>query len=141
MIKTFTNLFFTTVLFAVNSQAQTIQESDYTLNYKDNKIEVTFNKGVSLKAFDNKTQTKKRISQELNQNTFVLDSLNPAQVIKLEYTFNDDTSRTAKANYIVAKSASTGVMNVYFNHTVNNTLAQYQNAVNLADTLDNKLID
>lgn len=141
MIKTFTNLFFTTLLFAVNSQAQTIQEPDYTLNYKDNKIEVTFNKGVSLKAFDNKTQTQKRIAQELNQNTFVLDSLNPAQVIKLEYTFNDDTSRTAKANYIVAKSASTGVMNVYFNHTVNNTLAQYQNAVNLADQLDNKLID
>lgn len=50
MIKTFTNLFFTTLLFAVNSQAQTIQEPDYTLNYKDNKIEVTFNKGVSLKA-------------------------------------------------------------------------------------------
>ena len=141
MLKTFTNLFFATVLFSVNSQAQTIQESDYTLNYKDNKIEVTFNKGVSLKAFDNKTQTQKRIAQELNQNTFVLDSLNPAQVIKLEYTFNDDTSRTAKANYIVAKSASTGVMNVYFNHTVNNTLAQYQNAVNLADQLDNKLID
>ncbi|PPZ91316.1 hypothetical protein C3729_07730 [Cloacibacterium normanense] len=141
MIKTFTNLFFTTVLFAVNSQAQTIQESDYTLNYKDNKIEVTFNKGVSLKAFDNKTQTTKRVARDLNQNTFILDSLNPAQVIKLEYTFNDDTSRTAKANYIVAKSASTGVMNVYFNHTVNNTLAQYQNAVNLADQLDNKLID
>ena len=99
MIKTFTNLFFTTVLFAVNAQAQTIHESDYILHYKDNKIEVTFNKGVSLKAFDNKTQ--KRIAQELNQNTFVLDSLNPAQVIKLEYTFNDDTSRTAKANYIV----------------------------------------
>ena len=141
MIKTFTNLFFTTVLFAVNAQAQTIQESDYTLNYKDNKIEVTFNKGVSLKAFDNKTQTKKRIAQEINQTSFVLDSLNPAQIIKLEYTFNDDTSRIAKANYIVAKSASTGVMNVYFNHTVNNTLAQYQNAVNLADQLDNKLID
>ena len=141
MLKTFTNLFFTTVLFAVNSQAQTIQESDYTIQYKDNKIEVTFNKGVSLKAFDNKTQTQKRVARNLNQNTFVLDSLNPAQVIKLEYTFNDDTSRTAKANYIVAKSASIGVMNVYFNHTVNNTLAQYQNAVNLADQLDNKLID
>ena len=98
MIKTFTNLFFTTVLFAVNSQAQTIQEPDYTLNYKDNKIEVTFNKGVSLKAFDIKTQTQKRVARDLNQNTFVLDSLNPAQVIKLEYTFNDDTSRTAKAN-------------------------------------------
>jgi len=60
MIKTFTNLFFTTLLFAVNSQAQTIQEPDYTLNYKDNKIEVTFNKGVSLKAFDNKTQTTEK---------------------------------------------------------------------------------
>ena len=62
MIKTFTNLFFTTVLLAVNSQAQTIQEPDYTLNYKDNKIEVTFNKGVSSKLFDNKTQTQKRIA-------------------------------------------------------------------------------
>ncbi|MCZ4354960.1 hypothetical protein O4H61_20875, partial [Roseovarius aestuarii] len=76
------------VLFAVNSQAQTIQESDYTLHYKDNKIEVTFNKGVSLKAFDIKTQTTKRFARDLNQNTFILDSLNPAQVIKLEYTFN-----------------------------------------------------
>ncbi len=141
MNKTFTNLFFATALFSVSTYAQTIQESDYTLHYKDNKIEVTFNKDVSLKAFDGKTQTQKRIGQAVNQNTFVLDSLNPAQVIKLEYTFNDDTSRTAKANYIVAKSASTGVMNIYFNHTVNNTLAQYQNAVNLADQLDNKLID
>ena len=141
MNKTFTNLFFATAFFSVSTYAQTIQESDYSLHYKDNKIEVTFNKDVSLKAFDGKTQTQKRIAQAVNQNTFVLDSLNPAQVIKLEYTFNDDTSRTAKANYIVAKSASTGVVNVYFNHTVNNTLAQYQNAVNLADQLDNKLID
>ena len=141
MNKTFTNLFFAAALFSVSTYAQTIQESDYTLHYKDNKIEVTFIKDVSLKAFDGKTQTHKRIAQAVNQKTFVLDSLNPAQVIKLEYTFNDDTSRTAKANYIVAKSASSGVMNVYFNHTVNNTLAQYQNAVNLADQLDNKLID
>lgn len=59
MIKTFTNLFFATVLLAVNSQAQTIQEPDYTLHYKDNKIEVTFNKGVSSKLLTIKPKPKK----------------------------------------------------------------------------------
>ena len=123
---------------SIFSYAQTIQENDYTLNYVDNKVQINFNKGVSLKAFDNKSQKQKRIAQASNSNSFVLDSLQPAQIIKLEYSLNDGTTKT---NYIAAKSASTGTINVYFNHTVDNSKAQYQNAVNLADTLDDKLID
>ena len=123
---------------SIFSFAQTIQENDYTLNYEDNKVQINFNKGVSLKAFDNKSQTLKRIAQFSNSNSFVLDSLQPAQIIKLEYSLNDGTTKT---NYIAAKSASTGTINVYFNHTVDNSKAQYQNAINLADTLDDKLID
>jgi hypothetical protein len=123
---------------SIFSYAQTIQENDYTLNYVDNKVQINFNKGVTLKAFDNKSQIQKRIAQVSNSNSFVLDSLQPAQIIKLEYSLNDGTTKT---NYIAAKSASTGTINVYFNHTVDNSKAQYQNAVNLADTLDDKLID
>ena len=123
---------------SIFSFAQTIQENDYTLNYEDNKVQINFNKGVSLKAFDNKSQLQKRIAQGSNSNSFILDSLQPAQIIKLEYSLYDGTTKT---NYIAAKSASTGTINVYFNHTVDNSKAQYQNAVNLADTLDNKLID
>ncbi|MFT3920056.1 phospholipase D-like domain-containing protein [Cloacibacterium sp.] len=127
-----------TTFISIFSFSQTIQENDYTLNYVDNKVQINFNKGVSLKAFDNKSQMQKRIAQVSNSNSFVLDSLQPAQIIKLEYSLNDGTTKT---NYIAAKSASTGTINVYFNHTVDNSKAQYQNAVNLADTLDDKLID
>ena len=123
---------------SIFSFAQTIQENDYTLNYEDNKVQINFNKGVSLKAFDNKSQLQKRIAQGSNSNSFILDSLQPAQIIKLEYSLYDGTTKT---NYIAAKSASTGTINVYFNHTVDNSKAQYQNAINLADTLDDKLID
>lgn len=130
-------LLFTTFI-SVFSFAQTIQENDYSLNYVDNKIQINFNKGVSLKAFDNKTQIQKRIAQFSNSNSFVLDSLQPAQIIKLEYSLNDGTTKTS---YIASKSASTGTINVYFNHTVDNSKAQYQNAVNLSNTLDDKLID
>ena len=68
----------------------------------DNKVQINFNKGVSLKAFDNKSQKQKRIAQASNSNSFVLDSLQPAQIIKLEYSLNDGTTKT---NYIAAKSA------------------------------------
>ena len=70
---------------SIFSYAQTIQENDYTLNYVDNKVQINFNKGVTLKAFDNKSQIQKRIAQVSNSNSFVLDSLQPAQIIKLEY--------------------------------------------------------
>jgi hypothetical protein len=46
---------------SIFSFAQTIQENDYTLNYVDNKIQINFNKGVSLKAFDNKSQIQKNL--------------------------------------------------------------------------------
>lgn len=139
MLKNSKNLFWSLLFFSINFQAQTIQEKNYTLEYLNNKIEVKFNKGVTVKAFDNKTHAIKKLNQLSNQNTYVLDSLSPSQIIKLEYAFNDNSS-FIQSDYIAAKSLSSGTINVYFNHTVNNSLAQYQNAVNLADTLDDKLI-
>lgn len=142
MFKKTTTLFLALHLFSCQFFAQTIvKEKDYTLTYLDNKIEVQFNKQVTPKAFNAKTFSAKRLNQSLaNQNTFVLDSLNPSEFIKLDYTLNDDPSNTIQSKYIAAKSNSTGEIKVYFNHTVDNSVAQYQNAVNLADTLDDELI-
>ena len=143
MLKKTTTLFLALHLFSCQFFAQTIvKEKDYTLTYLDNKIEVQFNKQVTPIAFNAKTFSAKRLKQSLaNQNTFVLDSLNPSEFIKLDYTLNDDPSNTIQSKYIAAKSNSTGEIKVYFNHTVDNSKAQYQNAINLADTLDDKLID
>lgn len=140
MFKKSTFLLILFSLFSANFFAQTIiKEKDYTLTYLDNKIEVQFNKQATPLAFNAKTQTAKRINKALaSQNTYILDSLKPAEIIKLEYTLENDNSTRTK--YIAARSASTGTINVYFNHTVDNSVAQYQNAENLADTLDDKLI-
>lgn len=145
MIKKSTILFLVVLAVSLSSNyflAQTVvKEKDYTLTYIDDKIEVLFNKEVSPKAFNSKTFAKKRLKRAADhQNVYLLDSLKPSEFIKLEYSLNDDPANTIQTQYIAAKSNSTGIINVYFNHTVDNTVAQYQNAENLADTLDDRLI-
>lgn len=142
MFKKFTFFFIVLHLISVQLFAQTIvKERDYTLTYLDDKIEVQFNQQVSPKAFNVKTLSTKRLNKSLEyQNTFVLDSLKPSEFVKLEYVLDSDPGKALQTKYIAARSLSTGTINVYFNHTVDNSKAQYQNAENLADKLDDRLI-
>lgn len=142
MFKKSTFFFIVLHLISVQLFAQTIvKERDYTLTYLDDKIEVQFNQQVSPKAFNVKTLSTKRLNKSLEyQNTFVLDSLKPSEFVKLEYVLDSDPGKALQTKYIAARSLSTGTINVYFNHTVDNSKAQYQNAENLADKLDDRLI-
>lgn len=141
MLKKSTLFFLLSFLFYSLNFAQTIvKEKDYTLTYLDDKIEVQFNNASPI-SYNSKSFSDRKLRRaSTSLNTFVLDSIKPAEFIKLEYTLNDDPSNTIQSKYIAARSNSTGAINVYFNHTVDNSKAQYQNAENLADTLDDKLI-
>lgn len=119
-----------------------IKEQDYTLTYNGNNIEVSFNSNSTLQASESKSSAAIPVTvAEAKSNTYLLTNLTPSENVKLDYVLSDGTVATAKTAYIAAPSLSSGVINVYFNHPVNTSLAQYQPAVSLMDKMDEKLIE
>lgn len=96
---------------------------------------------VALKAYDNTTAAEINITHNADKpNLFVLQNTKPAQIIKLEYTYLYGRNYQLQTRYLASPSTSSGTIDVFFNHIVNTAFAQTQNAVNLANTLDDRLI-
>ena len=118
-----------------------LREKDYTINYGDKNIELVFDTPVSIKAFDvNNKQELNVTSESNNTNSFVVNNLVPSEIIKVEYSYLNGKNNDHLTTYIANQSTSTGTINVYFNHPVDTSVAQTQNAVNLGSTLDDMLI-
>lgn len=133
---------FITLCFSINLYSQnTIRENDYVINYLDKNIELVFDVPVFIKAYDVTTNaTLNVIVEEKKENTFVITDVIPAQIIKVEYSYLYGKNYDVQTTYIANQSLSTGTINVYFNHPVDTSVAQTQNAVNLSNTLDDMLI-
>jgi phosphatidylserine/phosphatidylglycerophosphate/cardiolipin synthase-like enzyme len=121
----------------------TIKEAGVISKYFDTAIEINWENDKLLydnvKAFDAFTQEELKIQKNMSSGSLLINALYAGQIIKLEYLEVNDKA-TPKRLFLAAKSMSTGVINVYFNHPVDTTVATIQNAVNLGNTLDDKLI-
>jgi phosphatidylserine/phosphatidylglycerophosphate/cardiolipin synthase-like enzyme len=133
-------LFASTLLLAQT----TVKDKGYTLHYSANKIGIQFEDtqtATGLKAFDAFTNQEVVLEKDSTAaNGFTFKNLAPAQILKLHYTSTGANAKTT-TQYVASASLSSGVIQVYFNHPVNTTYAQTQNAVNLGNTLDDKLIE
>ena len=127
----------TVLSFALTFGQQTVKENDYTLVYNQSRIAVQFDQpqAVLLQAVDVTTQAAVTFHKE--GASYVLDNLYPAEIIRLDY---QGTGSVAKNTFIANSSLSSGTIEVYFNHPVDTNYSQIQNAVNLSNTLDDKLI-
>jgi phosphatidylserine/phosphatidylglycerophosphate/cardiolipin synthase-like enzyme len=104
-------------------------------------MEVKFSKpSISINSVSNLFTNEKVSFTQLGTNSISIDSFYPSEFIKINYS--NPTGRTVDSNNVIiaTPSASTGTMNVYFNHPVDVSFAQIQNAVNLSNNLDAKLI-
>ncbi len=135
-------IFFITVFYwSITFCQMTIKEKDYTMIYSDRNITLTFDSNVELQAYDALTNQEINLDKELNKkNTFHLFNTTPAQIIKLNYTYNNGKNSNIQTSYIATQSMSSGSINVFFNHPVATSFAQTQNAVDLGNTLDDRLI-
>lgn len=142
LLNTFTQTFLFFLSSIVLLAQTTIKEKDYTLNYSKNKIGIQFeNTTTKIKAFDAFTNNELAIEKDSTAaNGFNLKNIPPAQILKLQYTTTGANAKTT-IQYLASQSLSSGVINVYFNHPLNTTYAQTQNAINLSNTLDDKLIE
>jgi hypothetical protein len=131
-----------TLCFSVNLYSQkTIRENDYVINYLDKNIELVFDIPVYIQAFDVTTKAALNVIVDENKaNSFIINDVLPAQIIKVEYSYLYGKNYDVQTTYIANQSLSTGTINVYFNHPVDTSVAQTQNAVNLGNTLDDMLI-
>jgi phosphatidylserine/phosphatidylglycerophosphate/cardiolipin synthase-like enzyme len=130
-------LSFTVVLFAQNS----IKEKEYTITYTITDVQLVFDIPVSVKAFDAFTNNSIPLEQNSSQlNAFDIKNFQPAQIIQLQYYFLYGDNYDMQTSYFATPSLSTGTIDVFFNHPVDISFAQTQNAINLSNTLDNKLI-
>lgn len=120
---------------------QIIKETNYTLTYYPKTIEIEFNSNVTndIRLEDAFTHQQIGINQR-SASKFEISAFPPAQILKLEYTMNDTRTSNPITTYIATPSASTGIINVYFNHPVDTSFAQIQNAVNLSNTMATTLI-
>ena len=141
ILMKFKKIFFLLALvlnFLILSAQQIIKEADYTLTYFPKSINIAFNSSAHVTAQD--VFTKQTIAIIANgTNGFNIENYKPAQIIKMNY-YLSTSKNVVNSFYIATPSASTGTMNVYFNHPVDVSYAQIQNAVNLSNTMDTKLI-
>jgi len=134
-------IFFLFTIFSGFSQEITT-EKDFKVHYFPTKLEIEFEKSKSpssIKVTDVFTNVEVPVEKATNPNFFILNSVKPSQFFKVEYTFIDSETIPSTVT-IASKSASSGTINVYFNHTVDTTFSQTQNALNLSNTLDDVLI-
>lgn len=129
--------------FSSSLSAQTsITEKDYVITYNPDNIALTFDKSVDFRAFNSRSFEEKMIKVDsMKQFTYILTDVKPAEFITFQYSMLDDEYKEFKSATLAAPSASTGTMNVYFNHTVSTSVSQYQPAQNLGSTLDDKLVE
>jgi len=128
--------------FSFNLYSQnTVREKDYAITYLNKSIELVFDVPVYLKAFDVKSNQEIVVVSVVDyNNVFTLIDVYPAEIIRLEYSYLFGKNYDVQTSYIANQSTSTGTINVYFNHIVDTSVAQTQNAVNLGNTLDDMLI-
>ncbi len=135
-------IFFLITIFPVFGQ-ESIPEKDFTVHYYPTRLELEFDKSkspISIKAIDVFSNNEVLIEKTNNPYLFIIYSEKPSQFFTIEYTLNTDNTSILSSTTIASKSASTGTITVYFNHTVDTTFSQTQNAVNLSNTLDDMLI-
>lgn len=119
----------------------TTKEKDCIITYNSTDAQIIFDIPVSVKAYDAFSKNSITIEPEIGQpNVFVLKQIHPAQIIQLQYYHFYGDHYDLQTSYFATPSLSTGTIDVFFNHPVDITFAQTQNAVNLSNTLDNKLI-
>ncbi len=135
-------LFLFTTFFTLNLYSQnTIRENDYTINYQSSNVEMIFDVPVVVNAFDvNSKERLNVVTEDGKTNSFLIDNVLPASIIKVEYRYLYGKNYDLQTTYLASPSTSTGTINVYFNHPVDTSVAQTQNAVNLGNTLDDMLI-
>lgn len=135
-------IFFLLSILPVLGQ-ESIAEKDFTVHYYPTRLELVFDKSKSpstIKVTDVFSNNEVRIEKTNNSNLWVINSIKPSQFFTIEYTLNKDKTSILSSTTIASKSASTGTISVYFNHIVDTSLSQTQNAVNLSNTLDDMLI-
>lgn len=130
--------FFSSLLFAQT----TVSEKDYSVTYNPDNIVISFPKDVDFRAFNAQSFTQKNAAADKSkQYTYVLTDVKPSEFITFQYSLKDAQDKDFNYATLAAPSASTGVMNVYFNHLVSTSVSQYKPAQNLGNTLDDKLVE
>jgi hypothetical protein len=128
------------ISFSLTYGQQTVKEDDYNLVYNKSKVSLQFNQPNTQITNVIDVNSKASIAIHKEGNQYILENILPAEIIKVEYQIPNQKNGTIKCTYLATPSLSTGTINVYFNHQVDTSYSQIQNAVNLADTLDDKLI-
>jgi len=120
----------------------TIKEKDYTVTYNSNNIAISFDKNVAFKVFNANSFAEKPVKiDSTKQYTYILTDIKPSEFITFQYSLTESADKDYNFSTLAAPSASTGAINVYFNHIVNTSVSQYQPAQNLGNTLDDMLVN
>ena len=142
LLKTASNLMtgfallFTTLFYG----QELIIEEGYTVEYSNAALELHFDVPVVVKATVVSDASELQLVSGTKPNSFVLTHLKPAEIIRLDFHYLNGITNEVHSSFLATPSLSSGTIDVYFNHPVDVTFAQTQNAVNLGNTLDTKLI-
>ena len=126
--------------FSVFSQLSS-KERDYTITYSGASISLLFDVPVYVAATNVQDGRSVEVAVAADvPNLYVISNADAGAIIKLDYTYLYGNNYAVQTSYVATPSLSTGTIAVYFNHPVNTAFSQGQNAVNLGNTLDDKLI-
>ncbi|QOW10289.1 T9SS type A sorting domain-containing protein [Kaistella flava (ex Peng et al. 2021)] len=135
----FAILFFQSIL--LYSQISS-KERDFVITYNSQNIDIKFAYPVNVKAYSGKYYNNEVTIERNTTDKYIytLQNTPPSTIIKLEYEILEGENTGFQTSFIAAPSKSSGTIDVFFNHPVDITYSQGQNAVNLGNMLDDKLI-
>ena len=119
-------IFFLLTFLPVFGQEK-ISEKDFTVHYYSTRLELEFDKSKapsSIKVTNALSNNEVPIEKTTNPNFFIINSVKPSQFYKIEYALNNAKTSVLSSLTVASKSASTGTITVYFNHTVDTTFSQ-----------------
>ena len=127
----------------VISSQISFKERDYKITYHENSIDLKFDYPVTAKAFSGRYHNDEVVLENkiTNQLVYTLKDTPPGSIIKLNYQLLEGENTGFQTSYVATASKSTGTIDVYFNHPVNTSYSQVQHAVNLGNTMVDKLVE
>lgn len=127
------------LITSIVSSQTTIREKNFTGKYFTDKIEMSFDSPANIINISDAFSGEKLYASSNKQNsTYTIPVTKPGQILVVNYIENG----IEKTTRLATQSLSTGEIKVYFNHAVSTSVAYPgNNAVNLGNTLDDKLIE
>ena len=126
------------------SQIQ-VQEEGFQVLYQQRQLQLQFDAlnatPKNILITDAQTDAVLSLETGSDSKSYLLTHLHPSQIVKVRYDTFENGETVSNTRFLATPSTSSGDISIFFNHNVDTSYSQGVDAVNLSNTLEDKLIN